>query len=51
MHSDVFWSIFTMPIGVAICFGPAMIAGLLFDRTPDPDAVAAKEKSADKSVH
>lgn len=22
---DAFWSIFTMPIGVALCFGPAML--------------------------
>ena len=22
---DAFWSYFTMPIGVAICFGPAML--------------------------
>ena len=22
---DKFWSIFTMPLGVALCFGPAMI--------------------------
>jgi len=22
---DAFWSIFAMPIGVALCFGPAMV--------------------------
>ncbi len=22
---DKFWSIFTMPIGLALCFGPAML--------------------------
>lgn len=22
---DKFWSIFTMPIGVALCFGPALL--------------------------
>jgi len=22
---DAFWSFFVMPIGVAVCFGPAMI--------------------------
>jgi hypothetical protein len=22
---DKFWSVFTMPLGVAMCFGPAMI--------------------------
>jgi hypothetical protein len=22
---DIFWSIFAMPIGVTLCFGPAMI--------------------------
>jgi hypothetical protein len=46
MASDVFWSFFAMPIGVAICFGPAMVVGLLFDSTPDPDA--PREKKTDK---
>ena len=46
MHSDMFWSYFAMPIGVAICFGPAMIVGLLFDKTPDPDA--AKSSNSNK---
>jgi hypothetical protein len=50
MAPDMFWSYLAMPIGVAICFGPAMIVGLLFDNTPDPDATAAKEKSAGKSA-
>jgi hypothetical protein len=22
---DIFWSIFGMPIGLALCFGPAMV--------------------------
>jgi hypothetical protein len=22
---DIFWSIFAMPIGLAVCFGPAML--------------------------
>ena len=22
---DIFWSIFAMPIGVTLCFGPAMV--------------------------
>lgn len=26
---DKFWSIFAMPIGVALCFGPAMIVWAL----------------------
>ncbi len=29
---DKFWSIFAMPIGVAMCFGPAMLVWWLFDR-------------------
>lgn len=35
MKSDVFWSLFSMPIGVALCFGPAIIAWLLAgDKAP-----------------
>jgi hypothetical protein len=26
MKSDVFWSLFAMPIGLVICFGPALVA-------------------------
>ena len=26
---DKFWSIFAMPLGVALCFGPAMIVWAL----------------------
>jgi hypothetical protein len=29
---DVFWSIFVVPIGVAICFGPALIAWVWMER-------------------
>lgn len=36
---DKFWSIFAMPIGVAMCFGPAMLVWWLFDskKTPEND--------------
>jgi hypothetical protein len=35
---DAFWSILTMPIGVALCFGPAMIVWWLTrDKSPDSD--------------
>jgi hypothetical protein len=29
---DAFWSILAMPIGVALCFGPAMVVWWLTDR-------------------
>jgi hypothetical protein len=29
MKSDVFWSLFAMPIGLLICFGPALVVWLL----------------------
>jgi hypothetical protein len=28
---DAFWSIFAMPIGVVMCFGPAMLIWWLVD--------------------
>lgn len=28
---DKFWSIGVVPIGILLCFGPAMLAYLLFD--------------------
>jgi hypothetical protein len=35
MKADVFWSLFAMPIGLIICFSPAVIVWLLFgSRTP-----------------
>ena len=35
---DKFWSICAMPIGVALCFGPAMIVWWLTkDKEPRPD--------------
>jgi hypothetical protein len=30
---DAFWSIFAMPIGVAICFGPAMLVWAMTERS------------------
>jgi hypothetical protein len=34
---DKFWSIFTMPIGVALCFGPAVLVWWLTrDKNPPP---------------
>jgi hypothetical protein len=39
---DKFWSILAMPIGLALCFGPAIIAWLLAEwkspARPKPDA-------------
>jgi len=29
---DKFWSIFAMPIGVALCFGPAILVWMLTER-------------------
>lgn len=29
---DKFWSIFSMPIGLLFCFGPAIIAWILAER-------------------
>jgi hypothetical protein len=29
---DKFWSIMTMPIGMALCFGPALLVWWLTDR-------------------
>jgi len=37
---DAFWSIFAMPIGVALCFGPAMVVWWLTE---------GQKKSADKA--
>jgi hypothetical protein len=35
---DAFWSIFGMPIGVALCFGPAMVVWWFTkDSEPGPD--------------
>lgn len=35
---DAFWSIFGMPIGVAICFGPALVVWWFTkDSEPKPD--------------
>jgi hypothetical protein len=35
---DAFWSIFGMPIGVTLCFGPALIVWWLTkDSEPKPD--------------
>jgi hypothetical protein len=31
MKADVFWSLFAMPIGLVICFGPALVAWALCD--------------------
>lgn len=34
---DKFWSIFTMPLGVALCFGPAMIVFWLTNKKEPSD--------------
>jgi hypothetical protein len=35
---DAFWSIFGMPIGVALCFGPALVVWWFTkDSEPKPD--------------
>ena len=41
---DKFWSIFAMPIGVALCFGPAMIVWALTEgRKKSPDDKQEKQ--------
>jgi hypothetical protein len=35
---DKFWSIFTMPIGVALCFGPAVLVWWLTRDKESPSA-------------
>lgn len=38
MLNDKFWSMFAMPIGVLICFGPCIVAWLLKEfKTPPED--------------
>jgi hypothetical protein len=32
MTSDVFWSLFAMPIGLSICFWPFLLAWYLAER-------------------
>lgn len=34
---DKFWSIFAMPIGVALCFGPVLVAWWLVERKAKGD--------------
>jgi hypothetical protein len=36
MKSDVFWSLFAMPIGLVICFGPALVAWALCNNKEEP---------------
>ncbi len=38
MSLDQFWSIFAMPIGLLICFGPAVVAWLLAEYKSPPPA-------------
>jgi hypothetical protein len=40
MKSDVFWSLFAMPIGLLICFGPAILVWLFSD-SKAPEAPSA----------
>jgi hypothetical protein len=42
---DKFWSIFAMPIGVAMCFGPAMVIWWL---TKDRPPAGHKSDESDK---
>jgi hypothetical protein len=43
---DKFWSICSMPIGVAVCMLPAAVVWWLVDRKkPGPDATAKPKKS------
>jgi hypothetical protein len=42
MKSDVFWSLFAMPIGLVLCFGPAIVVWLLAGTEDAPDTVPAK---------
>jgi len=35
---DKFWSVFTFPLGLLICFGPAIVAWLIEEfKTPPPE--------------
>ena len=43
MHSDAFWSYFAMPIGVLICFGPAVAVGLLSARKSGGEGDSGKK--------
>jgi hypothetical protein len=37
-YMDKFWSVATFPIGVLICFGPAIVAWLIEEfKTPPPE--------------
>jgi hypothetical protein len=45
MKPDVFWSLFAMPIGLTICFAPAVIVWLLCgSKTPCGDCCEKSEK-------
>lgn len=45
MKSDVFWSLFAMPIGVMLCFGPAILIWLF---SGDTAPVETPVKKSDK---
>lgn len=40
---DIFWSIFCVPIGVLLCFGPALIAWVFVERR--------SERNPQRSTH
>jgi len=44
MKADVFWSLFAMPIGLTICFGPALIAWLLSPADPSDEPIKSPAK-------
>lgn len=46
MKSDVFWSLFAMPIGVTLCFGPAILAWLLAGFEATPGEASSTDKKA-----
>jgi hypothetical protein len=42
---DKFWSICTMPIGVTLCFGPAIVVWWLTrDKEPEPQSPEPKQR-------
>ncbi len=45
------WGIIAMPIGVAICFGPALVAWLKAEVASEDDSKAAKPGSPDAPKH
>ena len=57
---DKFWSIGVVPIGIILCFGPALLAYLVFDSkgagkglfdAANPDELAKQPANKDRKKH